>query len=1128
MSILSFLKKIFGDKASRDNKALEPIVKKIEALEPEVKKLSNDELRAKIDEVRAQIAEQTANYEKESAEIKEKIETLPYDERQPLWDKIDANEKIVLDTLEKLLDDNLPIVFAVIRETAARFAAGETVEVTATQMDRDLAAQGRDFVSIEGDKAIWKTKWMAGGNEISWDMVHYPVQLKGGIVLTQGKIAEMATGEGKTLVATLPVFLRSLSRRGVHVVTVNDYLAKRDSEWMGPLYMFHGATVDCIDKHEPNTPERRAAYRCDITYGTNNEFGFDYLRDNMALSPEDLVQRKHYYAIVDEVDSVLIDDARTPLIISGPVSKGDDQLFDTYKSNVQNVVQAQLRLFISTFNEAKKKIASDNKDEQTEGAMLLYRCYRALPKNNALIKFLSQEGMRNILLKAEEKYLADNQREMPEVTDPLYFIIDEKNRSVELTDKGIDELTGKTEDPEFFVLPDIATQLSALEEITDLNERQTKKDELMQNYAVKSERVHTVTQLLKAYTLFEKDVEYVIDDGKIKIVDEQTGRIMEGRRYSDGLHQAIEAKENVKVEAATQTFATITLQNYFRMYHKLAGMTGTAETEAGEFWEIYKLDVVTIPTNRPIARVDLNDRVYRTRGEKYDAIIEEIVRLHEIGRPVLVGTTSVEISEKLSRMLQMRKIAHNVLNAKLHQREAEIVALAGKKGAVTIATNMAGRGTDIKISDEVRKLEDSEITPKHSVGGLAIIGTERHESRRVDRQLRGRSGRQGDPGSSVFYVSFEDPLMRMFASDTVLKLIDRMGWEKGEALEHPMVSGAIEKAQKRVEENNFGIRKRLLEYDDVMNKQRTYIYSRRHHALMGERIGIDIMNMIDDTIENMIINYENVADYDDLTAEMLKVLTVEPPFTREEYANLDREEKFDRIHKVVMETLDRRSQTIKDILLPAVKHSIESGETGTRMLPITDGRLIFPVNFDLEEADRTGCESIIKEWRKKVMLAVIDELWKEHLRELDQLRQSVQNASYEQKDPLVIYKVESFHMFERMLSNLNNKAVSTLMRGAIYMPQPRPQQEQPSDRENKASGPRFNNVAPRRRTDAEYKTSKATLPSEEEAQRRAASAPQGQRETTMPVKHSGPRIGRNDPCPCGSGKKYKNCHGRGL
>ncbi len=1132
MSFLSFLKKIFGDKASRDNKALEPIVKQIEALEPEVKKLSNDGLRAKIDEVRAKIASQTEPFETENARLKEQIETLPYDKRQSLWDKIDTNETLILDTIERLLEENLPVVFATIRETAARFAANETVEVTATDMDRDLAARGRDFVTIEGDKALWKNHWMAGGNEITWDMVHYREQLKGGIVLTQGKIAEMATGEGKTLVATLPVFLRSLSRRGVHVVTVNDYLSKRDSEWMGPLYMFHGATVDCIDKHEPNTPERRAAYRCDITFGTNNEFGFDYLRDNMALSPDDLVQRKHYYAIVDEVDSVLIDDARTPLIISGPVPKGDDQLFDQYKQNVQNVVQAQQRLFISTFNEAKKKIASEDKEQQAEGAMLLYRCYKALPKNNALIKFLSQEGMRNILLAAEEKYMADNQREMPTVTDPLFFIIDEKNRSVELTDKGIDELTGKTEDPEFFVLPDIASQLSALEEITDLDERQKRKDELMQNYAVKAERVHTVTQLLKAYTLFQKDVEYVIDDNKIKIVDEQTGRIMEGRRYSDGLHQAIEAKENVKVEAATQTFATITLQNYFRMYHKLAGMTGTAETEAGEFWEIYKLDVVTIPTHRPVARVDLNDRVYRTRGEKYDAIIDEIVRLHEIGRPVLVGTTSVEISEKLSRMLQMRHIEHNVLNAKLHQREAEIVALAGRKGAVTIATNMAGRGTDIKISDEVRNLADNEIDPRKPVGGLAIIGTERHESRRVDRQLRGRSGRQGDPGSSVFFVSFEDPLMRMFASDSVMKWIDRMGWEKGEPLEHSMVTSAIEKAQKRVEENNFGIRKRLLEYDDVMNKQRTYIYSRRHHALMGERIGIDIMNMIDDTIENMVLNYENPADYDDLAAEMLKVLTIEPPFAREEYGNLDRETRFSRIRDKVIETLDRRSQAIKDLLAPAVARSIEAGETGTRMLPITDGRLIFPVQFDLQEAERTGCESIIKEWRKKVMLAVIDELWKEHLRELDQLRQSVQNASYEQKDPLVIYKVESFHMFERMLSSLNNKAVSTLMRGVIYMPQPRPQQqpENSGQRENKGpAGPEFSRaMPPRRRTGDEYKTSKATLPSEEEAQRRTASAQQGHRETTMPVKNTGPRIGRNDPCPCGSGKKYKNCHGRGL
>ena len=1138
MSFLSVLKKIFGDKATRDNKALEPIVQKIEALEPEVKKLTNDQLREKINEVRRQIADQTKPMEEENASLREKIEKTPYEERQPLWDKIDENEKKILDTIETLLDQNLPIVFATIRETAARFAASETIEVTATQMDRDLAAQGRDFVSIEGDKALWRNHWMAGGNEIIWDMVHYREQLKGGIVLTQGKIAEMATGEGKTLVATLPVFLRSLSRRGVHVVTVNDYLSKRDSEWMGPLYMFHGATVDCIDKHEPNTPERRAAYQCDITFGTNNEFGFDYLRDNMALSPEDLVQRKHYYAIVDEVDSVLIDDARTPLIISGPVSKGDDQLFDQFKRNVQNVVEAQRRLFVATFNEAKRKLASDKKEDQTEGAMLLYRCYKALPKNSALIKFLSQEGMRNILLDAEKRFLDNNQAEMPVVTDPLYFVIDEKNRTVELTDKGIDELTGSSEDPEFFVLPDIATQLSALEEIPDLEERERKKDELMQNYAVKSERVHTVTQLLKAYTLFEKDVEYVIDDNKIKIVDEQTGRIMEGRRYSDGLHQAIEAKENVKVEAATQTFATITLQNYFRMYHKLAGMTGTAETEAGEFWEIYKLDVVTIPTHRPVARIDLEDRVYRTRGEKYDAIIDEIVRLHAIGRPVLVGTTSVEISEKLSKMLQMRHIDHNVLNAKLHAREAEIVALAGREGAVTIATNMAGRGTDIKISEAVRNLKDPAIAKGKEVGGLAIIGTERHESRRVDRQLRGRSGRQGDPGSSVFFVSFEDPLMRMFTSDTVLRLLDKMDWQKGEPLEHSMLSGAIEKAQKRVEENNFGIRKRLLEYDDVMNKQRTYIYSRRHNALMGERIGVDIMNMIADTIENLVINYESAADYDDLRTEMIRVLTIEPPFNEKEQASMSREEKIKLIYGRVMETLERRSQDIKDVLVPALERSVAAGETGIRTIPITDGRLIFPIYFDLEQAASTGAESVIKEWRKKVVLAVMDELWKDHLRELDQLRQSVQNASYEQKDPLVIYKVESFHLFEAMLSQLNSRVVSTLMRGKLYFP-PRPAaapapankelpEDQTSGKTSRPSEPEISRAMPRRRTGQEYKTSKATLPSEEEAQRRAASAPQGQREPSMPVRNSGPRIGRNDPCPCGSGKKYKNCHGRGL
>ena len=825
MSFTGFLSKIFGDKSSRDRKLLQPLVDRINAIGPDLKPLTNDELRARIDAVRADIDGATAEDRKAIEEARATIETLPVDQRQHLWDEIDRREKNILDTLEKKLDEHLCEVFAVMRETAARFAANADVVVTARQLDRDLAAQGRDFVTIDGDKAIWHNHWMAGGNEITWDMVHYDVQLMGGIVLHQGKIAEMATGEGKTLVATLPVFLRSLSRRGVHVVTVNDYLSKRDSEWMGPLYMFHGSTVDCIDKHEPNTPERRAAYNCDITFGTNNEFGFDYLRDNMAMDPEDMVQRKHYYAIVDEVDSVLIDDARTPLIISGPVPKGDDQYFDEFKQNVKNVVQAQQRLVTQILAEAKAKLVSEDKDTRKEGALLLFRAFKGLPKNGALIKFLSTEGMKNILLETEAHYLQDNAREMPIVTDPLYFVIDEKNRSVELTDKGIDELTRGISDPQFFVLPDITAQLSDLEHITNPEERAERKDTLMQDYAVKAERVHTVTQLLKAYTLFEKDVEYVIDDGKIKIVDEQTGRIMEGRRYSDGLHQAIEAKEGVKVEAATQTFATITLQNYFRMYHKLAGMTGTAETEAGEFWDIYKLDVVTIPTNKPVARIDMNDRVYRTKREKYAAVIDEIVRLVGEGRPVLVGTTSVEISELLSRMLQMRRIPHNVLNAKLHQKEAEIVAQAGRKGTVTIATNMAGRGTDIKLTPEVK-----------AAGGLAIIGTERHESRRVDRQLRGRAGRQGDPGTSVFYVSFEDQLMRVYANDRIMKLLDTFGFKEGEMLEHKMINNSIEKAQKRVEENNFGIRKHLLEYDDVMNKQRTYIYTRRHHALVGERI----------------------------------------------------------------------------------------------------------------------------------------------------------------------------------------------------------------------------------------------------------------------------------------------------
>ncbi|MDE6098542.1 MAG: preprotein translocase subunit SecA [Muribaculaceae bacterium] len=1131
MSFINVLSKLFGNKSQRDLKSIMPIVEKIKAKGPELQNLTVDELRGRIDAVRADIDAATRHDADEITRIKAEIETLPYDQRQPLWDKIDKHEKNILDTLEDKLNEHLPEVFATMRETAARFAANDTVEVTATALDRELAGQGREFVTIEGDKAIWKTTWLAGGNPVTWDMVHYDVQLIGGIVLHQGKIAEMATGEGKTLVATLPVFLRSLSRRGVHVVTVNDYLSKRDSEWMGPLYMFHGSTVDCIDKHEPNTPERRAAYNCDITFGTNNEFGFDYLRDNMAMEPEDMVQRKHYYAIVDEVDSVLIDDARTPLIISGPVPRGDDQYFDIYKSNVQKVVEAQRRLITKILAEAKEKIASDNKDQQKEGAILLFRVFKGLPKYQPLIKFLSQEGMKNLLLQTEAHYLQDNAREMPFITDPLYFVIDEKNRSVELTDKGIDELTGKIEDPMFFVLPDIASQLSELEHMPDASERQARKDELMQNYAVKAERVHTVTQLLKAYTLFEKDVEYVIDDNKIKIVDEQTGRIMEGRRYSDGLHQAIEAKEGVKVEAATQTFATITLQNYFRMYHKLAGMTGTAETEAGEFWDIYKLDVVTIPTNRPVARIDMNDRVYKTKKEKYTAVIEEIERLVKEGRPVLVGTTSVEISELLSKMLKMRRIEHNVLNAKLHQREAEIVALAGRPGTVTIATNMAGRGTDIKLTPEVK-----------AAGGLAIIGTERHESRRVDRQLRGRAGRQGDPGTSIFFVSFEDQLMRLFATDSVMKWLDRFGLQEGEPIEHKMVSNAIEKAQKRVEENNFGIRKRLLEYDDVMNKQRNYIYTRRHHALIGERIGIDIANMIYDSVENLIVNNEEPAFYADLEQEALKLLSIELPYTEDEYRNLSRQDKIERLHEAAVEAFNRRNERIREVAIPVINNMYENTEyRGRIIVPISDGsRRRFNLRVDLEEAYKTECRSIVKEWQKKLVLVTIDELWKEHLRELDQLRQSVQNASYEQKDPLVIYKVESFHLFESMLNQLNNKAVSCLMRANIPVAPPtgdQPSQpasgeptndgtaaEQPAQQpapqqrvEMKEAGPDMPRKAVR------YNETKAEAPGEE--QRRVASAQQGERPKPMPVK-AGPKVGRNDPCPCGSGKKYKNCHGR--
>ena len=1151
MSLNSFLSKIFGNKSQRDLKEIKPTIDKINAIGPTLKDLTNDELRGKIQTVRDDIAAATRDDENAVAELKAQIEDLPFDKRQPLWDKIDEHEKHILDTLEEKLNEHLPIVFATMRETAARFSANEIIEVTATDLDRRLAVEGHDFVSIDGDKAIWKNKWMAGGNEITWDMTHYDVQLIGGVVLHSGKIAEMATGEGKTLVATLPVFLRSLSKKGVHVVTVNDYLSKRDSEWMGPLYMFHGSTVDCIDKHRPNTPARRAAYNCDITFGTNNEFGFDYLRDNMAMAPEDMVQRKHYYAIVDEVDSVLIDDARTPLIISGPVPKGDDQMFNEYKPNVEKVFLAQRKLVTSILAEAKQKIVSEDKEVRKEGELLLFRAFKGLPKYGPLIKFLSEEGMKNALLKTEAYYLQDNSREMPKVTDPLYFVIDEKNRSVELTDKGFDVLTDRNQDPQFFVLPDIAAKLSELENVQDLSERQQLKDEAMADYAVKSERVHTVTQLLKAYTLFEKDNEYVIDDGKIKIVDEQTGRIMEGRRYSDGLHQAIEAKEGVKVEAATQTFATITLQNYFRMYHKLAGMTGTAETEAGELWDIYKLDVVTIPTNRPVARIDMEDRVYKTKKEKYAAVIDEIVKLRDAGRPVLVGTTSVEISELLKRMLDMRRIPCQVLNAKLHQQEAQVVALAGRAGTVTIATNMAGRGTDIKLPDEVKQ-----------AGGLAIIGTERHESRRVDRQLRGRAGRQGDPGSSVFYVSFEDQLMRLFATDRVMKMLDTLGLKEGEMIESRMVTKAIENAQKRVEENNFGIRKRLLEYDDVMNKQRTYIYNRRHHALLGERVGIDIANMMYDLIENLVESYDQPTDYDELSLELMRILTIEPPFTEKEFQDLSKEEKIDRLVEAANENLSRRSERIIEMAMPVIKDFVENrGAKGPIMVPITDGKRIFNLRVDILEAYESQCRNIVKEWHKGVLLVTIDELWKEHLRELDDLRQSVQNASYEQKDPLVIYKVESFHLFENMLNNLNTKSLSALMRGQIYVQPPRPQstatpstasatleseRRHAADSETQAQAeaarkaveeaearlraaraarPEIQQAAARANDYSRYTASKESLPGENA--NRAASAGASPHHRPSPVK-AGPKVGRNDPCPCGSGKKYKNCCGKGL
>ena len=1106
MNLNKILQSLFGNKSTRDMKLIQPLVEKVKATYDEIKALSNDQLRSKTKEIQAYVQNAAREQKEKIAELKAQIEETPIDERESLFNQIDKLEKEALEVYEVALNEVMPVAFGIMHDTARRFTENEEIVVTATDFDRDLAAT-KDFVRIEGDNAIYSNHWIAGGNDTKWDMIHYDVQIFGGIALHQGKIAEMATGEGKTLVATLPVFLNALTGNGVHVVTVNDYLAKRDSEWMGPLYEFNGLSVDCIDKHRPNSPERRKAYMADITFGTNNEFGFDYLRDNMSNSPEDLVQRAHNYAIVDEVDSVLVDDARTPLIISGPIPKGDDQMFEEYQPLVERLVDVQRKLATQYLAEAKQLITEgreqNDQKKLDEGFLSLYRSFKSLPKNKPLIKYLSEEGIKAGMLKTEEVYMENNNRKMPEAIAPLYFVVDEKQNSCDLTDKGTEWLAKQVNDTELFVLPDIATQLSALEADKTMSDEQKidRKDELLNHYAIQSERVHTLQQLLKAYTMFNKDDEYVVIDGEVKIVDEQTGRIMEGRRWSDGLHQAVEAKEHVKVEAATQTFATITLQNYFRMYHKLAGMTGTASTEAGEFWDIYKLDVVEIPTNRPIARNDMDDRVYKTAREKYAAVIDEIEDLRKQGRPVLVGTTSVEISELLSKMLNMRKIDHEVLNAKQHQKEASIVAKAGQStnglGAVTIATNMAGRGTDIKLSPEVK-----------AAGGLAIIGTERHESRRVDRQLRGRAGRQGDPGSSVFYVSLEDKLMRLFASERIARIMDRLGFKEGERIESPMISKSIERAQKKVEENNFGIRKHLLEYDDVMNKQRTVIYEKRRHAVMGERIGMDITNIIWDRVINII----QTNDYEGCKEAFIKIFAMECPFTEEEFINTPHDVLEERTFQMAMGTFKRKTDRLQEVTYPTIKEVYETqGDRYERIVvPITDGKRIVNIVCDLKEAYETEAKSVIKQFEKNVMLHIIDDCWKENLRQLDELRHSVQNASYEQKDPLLVFKLESVKLFDNMVNEMNDRITSLLMRAQLHVEQ------------------QVQEAAPEVRHQQQYTESKEDL--DEQAQR--AARQQDTRESAAPqnrtpvMKEHMPR--RNDPCPCGSGKKFKDCHGRGI
>jgi preprotein translocase subunit SecA len=1101
--MLDFFSKLFGSKSERDVKALSPIVEKVKAAYAKLDQLSNDELRAKTIEFKETIAAGLAGIDSEIQAIKSRTETelnMEVSEKVTLYTQLDKLEKDRNKELEDILMNILPEAFAVVKETSRRFTENKTIEVTATQFDRELAAQ-KSNVIIKGDQAIHHNTWLAAGNEVTWNMVHYDVQLIGGVVLHQGKIAEMATGEGKTLVATLPAYLNALAGQGVHIVTVNDYLARRDSEWMGPLYEFHGLAVDCIDKHEPNSEERRKAYLADITFGTNNEFGFDYLRDNMTRSPEELVQRKLHYAMVDEVDSVLIDDARTPLIISGPIPRGDEHEFYELKPRIERLVNAQKAYVNTVLNEAKKAINEGNTGID-DGGLALLRAHRALPKSKALIKFLSEGGNRTVLQKTENHYMQDQGKEMPRVDSELFFIIDEKNNSVELSEKGIELITASGEDQGFFVMPDVGTEIANIEK-SDLpaEEKIARKDELMRDFSIKSERIHSVNQLLKAYTLFEKDTEYILDEGKVKIVDEQTGRVLDGRRYSDGLHQAIEAKENVKVEDATQTFATVTLQNYFRMYHKLCGMTGTAVTEAGEFWQIYKLDVVEIPTNTPTSRADMQDLVYRTIREKYNAVAEEIEKLTKAGRPVLVGTTSVEISELLSRMLKLRGIKHNVLNAKMHQKEADIVAEAGQSSTVTIATNMAGRGTDIKLGPNVKE-----------AGGLAIVGTERHESRRVDRQLRGRAGRQGDPGSSQFFVSLEDNLMRLFGSERISNLMVRMGIEEGEVIQHSMISKSIERAQKKVEENNFGIRKRLLEYDDVMNSQRTVIYAKRKNALFGERLDVDLSNTVFDVIEDVVTEYKEANNYEGFRLEVIRLFSIDTELTAEEFSNTNIPTLVDTTFIEVNNFYKRKAEAVAQQAYPVLKdvYDTRGQYVENIVVPFSDGIHGLQVSVPLKKAVENKGVEVFKSFEKNVTLYLIDDAWKEHLREMDELKQSVQNAVYEQKDPLLVYKFEAFELFRQMLSNVNKELVSFLFRGGIPV-----QQEPEQVREAK----------PQPKLDLRnMRTSKPELVSESNGMPMEDTR-EIQKPTPVKVEQ---KIGRNDPCPCGSGKKYKNCHGVGL